>query len=130
MPKHRDNLRDSRAAWTPTGGASSLALATVAIAVVMAAAGCKADWPSCETDNDCPQDEDCINGFCSKEKAPAPPPAQCTLDAVYFDFNESALTTEATAVLARDAECLKKVNRGVQLIGHTDPRGTQEYNLA
>ena len=64
---------------------------------------------ACKTDNDCPQDEDCVNGFCSKEKAPAPPPAQCTLDAVFFDFNESALTTEATAVLARDADCLKKV---------------------
>jgi peptidoglycan-associated lipoprotein len=85
---------------------------------------------ACKSDNDCPQDEDCINGFCSKDKAPAPPPAVCNLDAVYFDFNESALTTEATAVLARDAECLKKVNRGAQLIGHTDPRGTQEYNLA
>ena len=39
-------------------------------------------------------------------------PRECTLDAVFFDFNESALTTEATAVLARDAECLKKVGRG------------------
>ena len=84
----------------------------------------------CKTDNDCPQDEDCIQGFCSKEKAPAPPPVQCQLDAVYFDFNESALTTEATATLARDAECMKKVSRPVQMVGHTDPRGTQEYNLA
>ena len=33
-------------------------------------------------------------------------------------------------MLARDAECIKKVNRPAQLIGHTDPRGTQEYNLA
>jgi peptidoglycan-associated lipoprotein len=90
---------------------------------------CTAKKP-CKTDNDCPQDEDCVQGFCSKEKAPAAPPAQCTLDAVFFDFNESALTTEATAVLARDAECLKKVARPAQMIGHTDPRGTQEYNLA
>jgi peptidoglycan-associated lipoprotein len=90
---------------------------------------CSAKKP-CKTDNDCPQDEDCVNGFCSKEKAPTPPPTQCTLDAVFFDFNESALTTEATAVLARDGECLKKVARPAQLIGHTDPRGTQEYNLA
>ena len=84
----------------------------------------------CKTDNDCPQDEECKDGFCSKDKAPPPPPAQCTLDAVFFDFNESALTTEATAVLARDADCLKKVARGATMIGHTDPRGTQEYNLA
>jgi len=90
---------------------------------------CTAKKP-CKTDNDCPQDEDCIQGFCSKEKAPAAPPTQCQLDAVYFDFIESALTTEATATLARDAECMKKVNRPVQMVGHTDPRGTQEYNLA
>jgi peptidoglycan-associated lipoprotein len=90
---------------------------------------CTAKKP-CKSDNDCPQDEDCVQGFCTKEKAPAAPPTQCQLDAVYFDFNESALTTEATATLARDAECMKKVNRPVQMVGHTDPRGTQEYNLA
>ena len=90
---------------------------------------CTAKKP-CKSDNDCPQDEDCINGFCTKEKAPPPPSTQCTLDAVFFDFNESALTTEATATLARDADCLKKVGRAVTLVGHTDPRGTQEYNLA
>jgi peptidoglycan-associated lipoprotein len=85
---------------------------------------------ACKTENDCAQNEDCVDGFCTTEKAPAPPPKQCTLDAVYFDFNESALTTEATAALARDADCLKQVGRAVTLVGHTDPRGTQEYNLA
>jgi peptidoglycan-associated lipoprotein len=86
---------------------------------------------ACKTDNDCPQNEDCVNGFCSGEKqAPLLPPSECKLDAVFFDFNESALTTEATATLARDADCLKKLGRAAQLVGHTDPRGTQEYNLA
>src|SRR5262245_9299798 len=85
---------------------------------------------ACKTDNDCAQNEDCVNGFCTTEKAVPPPPAECKLEPVFFDFNESALTTEATGALARDVECLKKVNRDVQLVGHTDPRGTQEYNLA
>jgi peptidoglycan-associated lipoprotein len=49
---------------------------------------------------------------------------------VFFDFNESALTTDATALLAKNAECLKKAAHPVTLVGHTDPRGTQEYNLA
>jgi peptidoglycan-associated lipoprotein len=84
----------------------------------------------CKTDDDCAQNEDCVDGFCTTEKAPPPPPAECKLDAVFFDFNEAALTTEATAALARDADCLKKVGRAVTLVGHTDPRGTQEYNLA
>ena len=44
------------------------------------------------------------------------PPAQrrsCTLEPIYFDFNESVLTTEATAAIDRDADCIKK----------TQPRG-------
>jgi peptidoglycan-associated lipoprotein len=57
-------------------------------------------------------------------------PARCTLDPVYFDFNESSITTEGAAALQRDAECLKKEARSAELIGHTDPRGTEEYNLA
>jgi peptidoglycan-associated lipoprotein len=90
---------------------------------------CTAKKP-CKSENDCAQNEDCVDGFCVTEKPAAPPPSQCKLDPVFFDFNESALTTEATAALARDADCLKKVGRAATLVGHTDPRGTQEYNLA
>ena len=49
---------------------------------------------------------------------------------MFFDFNESALTTEATADAGARRDCLKKVGRAVTVTGHTDPRGTQEYNLA
>jgi peptidoglycan-associated lipoprotein len=84
----------------------------------------------CKTENDCAQNEDCLDGFCVSEKPSAPPPTTCKLDAVFFDFNESALTTETTGVLARDADCLKSVGRGATLVGHTDPRGTEEYNIA
>ena len=84
----------------------------------------------CVKEDDCAQNEDCVAGVCVGEKPKAPPPAQCTLGSVYFDFNESALTTEATATLARNSECLKKVSRPVTIVGHTDPRGTSEYNIA
>ena|SRR6185369_3186555 len=92
---------------------------------------CSAKKP-CKSDDECAQNEDCVNGFCVPgEKAPPPPPPkECTLEPVFFDFNESALTTEATARLAQNADCLKKTGRPVSLVGHTDPRGTQEYNLA
>jgi peptidoglycan-associated lipoprotein len=90
---------------------------------------CSAKKP-CKTENDCAQNEDCVDGYCTSEKVVVPPPAECKLEPVFFDFNESALTTEATAALARDVDCLKKVGRGVTLVGHTDPRGAQEYNLA
>jgi len=84
----------------------------------------------CTSDEQCGEGGKCNAGRCQRATLPPPPNAKCTLEPVYFDFNESALTTEATAVLARDAECLKKVSRPAQMIGHTDPRGTQEYNLA
>src|SRR5947208_2380145 len=116
MPWHPDNLRAKR-----PSGAGYQALAVFALGVALFATGCPAnqEWiaskckacandkecpggqhcikgtcsakKACKSDNDCPQDEDCVNGYCSKEKAAAPPPAQCTLDAVFFDFNESAL---------------------------------------
>jgi len=86
---------------------------------------------ACKSDNECAQNEDCVGGFCTTER-PAPPAAAplCKLEPVFFDFNESALTTDATAVLAKNSECLKKAAHAVTLVGHTDPRGTQEYNLA
>jgi peptidoglycan-associated lipoprotein len=40
------------------------------------------------------------------------------------------LTTEATDILDKDMACIKRVGRNVQLIGRTDNRGTEEYNLA
>ena len=84
----------------------------------------------CSKDDDCAQSEDCLDGVCVSEKPKAPPPTTCSLAAVFFDFNEAALTTEGTQVLARDADCLKQVGRPVTLVGHADPRGTAEYNIA
>lgn len=85
----------------------------------------------CSSDDDCAQNEDCVNGSCVAEKPKAPPPpVRCTLGSVYFDFNESALTTDATATLSRNADCLKQVPNSVTIVGHADPRGTAEYNIA
>lgn len=53
------------------------------------------------------------------------------LETVYFDYDSYALRPDAIATLQRNAEKLKKVpNVIVQLAGHCDERGTQEYNLA
>lgn len=85
----------------------------------------------CKSDDDCPQDQDCKGGHC----LPAAPKqasqdAACRLQPVYFDFNESVLSTDATAAIDANAACLKQVGRSVQLVGRSDPRGTEEYNLA
>lgn len=84
----------------------------------------------CAKEDDCAQNEDCVKGVCTSDKSKNVPPVSCTLGSVYFDFNESALTTDATSTLARDADCLKKVPNSVTVVGHTDPRGTAEYNIA
>ncbi len=85
----------------------------------------------CTTDNDCPQDKECQNGVCvgRPPKPPSGPP--CPLTAVYFGFDQSTLTGEATAALNANAECLKKAqDRSVDVVGRADPRGTTEYNMA
>ena len=84
----------------------------------------------CAKEDDCAQNEDCVKGVCVSEKPVPPAPVKCTLGSVYFDFNESALTTEATATLSKNADCLKQVARPTTIVGHADPRGTAEYNIA
>lgn len=51
-------------------------------------------------------------------------------DRVFFDFNKDNLTEEATSVLDATADWLSR-NPEVKLLveGHTDERGTKEYNI-
>jgi peptidoglycan-associated lipoprotein len=86
----------------------------------------------CTSDEQCGEGGKCNAGRCTRGNGALPPPpnAKCTLEPVYFDFNESVLTTEATSAIDRDADCVKKTNHGATLTGRTDPRGTEEYNLA
>src|SRR5205823_4166990 len=51
--------------------------------------------------------------------------------AVYFGFDDSTLSPEARQTLDEDWQCLQKNPlRKLVLTGHTDERGTTEYNLA
>jgi len=50
---------------------------------------------------------------------------------VYFDYDESSLSDDARAKLARNADLLKGQGQFLVTIeGHADERGTNEYNLA
>jgi peptidoglycan-associated lipoprotein len=52
-------------------------------------------------------------------------------DRIFFAFDSSEITPEAQLVLQRQAEWLKRYsNVGATVEGHTDERGTREYNLA
>lgn len=53
------------------------------------------------------------------------------LDTVYFEFDSYALTPEATENLRAMASAMKKLgNAKLMIEGHTDERGSNEYNLS
>lgn len=61
---------------------------------------------------------------------PAAPPAKLVLTGVNFDFDKSTLRPEDIAIIDRDAASLDKwgdVN--IEVAGHTDSRGSDEYNM-
>jgi len=76
----------------------------------------------------------------AQQEAPRPPPAQapsrakesgCQLASVYFDFDSSELNHQAKEALARDQKCAQELGEPIsRVVGMTDPRGTEEYNLA
>jgi peptidoglycan-associated lipoprotein len=86
----------------------------------------------CLRDEDCEDDEDCVAGRCQRTGVgTAPPPAvKCKLAIIYFDFDTAAIREDGRAPLTANAECLETSERSVYLIGHTDNRGTGEYNIA
>ena len=57
--------------------------------------------------------------------------AQTAGDRVFFDYARADITPEGQEILRRQAAWLKRYsNVAVTLEGHTDERGTREYNLA
>ena len=48
----------------------------------------------------------------------------------YFDFDSSNLTSEALEALNAHVAVLNRTTSQIRLEGHTDERGTREYNLA
>lgn len=59
------------------------------------------------------------------------PGSQYGLQTVYFDYDSNTLRPDAMATLRENAEKIRQVPGVIiQLAGHCDERGTQEYNLA
>lgn len=52
-------------------------------------------------------------------------------ETIYFDFDRSELKPEARAILSKKADWLRTHSQyAVEIQGHCDERGTNEYNLA
>ena len=84
--------------------------------------------PECTVDADCPTGQVCKNLKCIT-------PPVCQPREIYFDFDESTIRTDAKSTLEENATCFKERESegkasAMDLVGHCDERGTEEYNLA
>src|SRR5882762_2874890 len=80
---------------------------------------------ACNVDSECGSGQACVQGRCAAAQA------SCRLDSVYFGFDDSTLTPDARSTLDNDYQCLRqRGNPPTTIAGHTDERGTTEYNLA
>ena len=84
----------------------------------------------CTQDEDCADDEDCVDGKCKGYGAGTDPNLGCQLVTIYFDFDASGIREDMRRPLESTAECVNRTDRGIYVIGHTDPQGTEEYNIA
>ena len=92
----------------------------------------------CTSSSDCPAGQQCENNMCvtaqsvvAPPDAPSTPSGACSLDPVYFDYDSSTLDQASRDKLGTAAACIKERGlKAVHLTGLTDPRGTEEYNLA
>lgn len=82
---------------------------------------------ACNSNTDCGGDQECQQNKCV---AAAAQKAECNYEPLRFGFNESSLTSEAQSRLGELAQCIKDGSTGrIELAGHADERGTEEYNL-
>lgn len=103
-----------------------------------AGGACQAIPGYCTSDADCAAGESCQNNSCvAVQSAPEPPRTPqpvatgCELQSVYFSFDSSDLEGGSRAQLQSNADCIRERGIGsIHLTGMTDPRGTEEYNMA
>ena len=96
----------------------------------------------CTNTGECGVDEECRANRCvpkpeddsssaSDLDAKPFPAGPCQIEPVYFAFDSSVLEGAARERLDTNARCMRERSiNGVHLTGLTDPRGTEEYNLA
>jgi peptidoglycan-associated lipoprotein len=80
---------------------------------------------ACLSSTDCGEGQECRNNKCEAMKA------ECNWEPLRFGFNEASLSSEAQARLSELVQCVKATGATgtIELAGHADERGTEEYNL-
>jgi len=86
---------------------------------------------ACTQDEECEDDEDCINGFCQRDWEGSSGGADCTLQTIYFAYDDSGIQESERDRLDANSTCIgKTAGKSVYVYGHTDETGTDEYNIA
>ena len=86
---------------------------------------------TCSADSDCSAGKACVQGRCLAQGSAKLARLSCDLKPMYFDFDDATLSPDARSVLDTDWQCLKQQGDArITVAGHTDERGTTEYNLA
>ena len=86
---------------------------------------------ACKVDEDCADDEDCIDGFCQRPWAGSGGDAGCQLATVFFALDDASIAQSERDRLDTNQQCIEKHGaKSVMLVGHTDQTGTDEYNIA
>jgi peptidoglycan-associated lipoprotein len=80
---------------------------------------------ACLSNTDCTGDQQCQDNKC------VTPKAECNWEPLRFGFNEASLTPEDQSRLGELAQCVKDTGAPgtIEIAGHADERGTEEYNL-
>ena len=82
---------------------------------------------ACMSNTDCAEGQECRDNQCVAAQQPG---AECSWEPLRFGFNEATLSSEAQGRLGELAQCIKAAGAGrIELAGHADERGTEEYNL-
>ena len=88
------------------------------------------DVAECNDDSECPAGLKCVNYRCKVDEMAKQDSTDCEIEPIYFDFDSAEISQSMRQTLEKNYECLQKENGKVTLEGHTDPRGTTEYNMA
>ena len=93
----------------------------------------------CSSETACPDGQECQNNRCVAMSSqnldlPDDPNAGntgCRLEPIYFSFDQDGLDSSSRDIMAANVQCMRTRNIArVHVTGFTDPRGTEEYNLA
>jgi len=93
------------------------------------------DTAGCAGDADCGPGEACVGSRCRPAREGARTSdsgsKDCRLEPIRFAFDDATLDQRSRDRLEATVRCLRDRGIGrVDLVGHADPRGTEEYNLA